>query len=417
MKELSEFGNYDYDFKRYEVKIAILNSYIFPVPAVRGGAVETLIESLIKEADKDISIDLTVFSLYDELALKESKKYPNVTFKWLKRPMYIDRIDRGITSFLRFIKRNKDLWQKNFLWQIINTHMMRKFLSSQDYDKVIIQNAIHICKLFESKEMEDKYRGKVYFHTHNIHFRKVKLSAAFAGILSISHFLEENIRKCFGSDIDIKVIHNGVNTDLFEVSISKDEDESLRAKYEIPAKAPLILFVGRIMPKKGVWELLQAFTQLKNTSAHLILVGSSSFGMDNMTSFEYDVAEFTCKHPQIHTVGFIHNNELGKYYAAADVVVLPSIWNEPLGLTMIEAQLSGTPLITTNKGGIPEITNVKNSILLEVTNTFTEDLAIAIDDVIDNPKIWKEKAKVARKEVKNRLSERVFYENMLNSLT
>lgn len=399
------------------MKVAILNSYLFPIPAIRGGAVETLIESIVKGANEDKSIEITSFSLYDKNAMSMSiEKYPNVRFRWLRRPDYIDFIDKRITSFIRFIKRDKDLWQKNYLWQILNAKKTKKFLLEQDYDVVIIQNALYLCDIFATKELENKYRGKVYFHTHNIHFRKVNLSSAFAGIISISHYLEENIRKCFGNNIPIHVVHNGVDTKKFELTISNFEQEELKLRYNIPKDSPVILFVGRIMPKKGVWELLQAFQQLENSSAHLILVGASSFGMDNLTSFEKDVARVVANSSKVHATGFVPNKDLGKYYKLADVVVLPSIWEEPLGLTMIEAQLSGTPLITTNKGGIPETTSSDNSVIVDVTNNLPRDLARAIDEVLKNPTIWNEKAKNAQYTTQNRFNEKVFYQNIKDAI-
>ena len=67
------------------MKIAILNSYIFPIPAVRGGAVETLIESLVKGANEDQTVELTVFSLYDQAAFEVSKKCDYVITSTQKR--------------------------------------------------------------------------------------------------------------------------------------------------------------------------------------------------------------------------------------------------------------------------------------------------------------------------------------------
>lgn len=145
------------------------------------------------------------------------------------------------------------------------------------------------------------------------------------------------------------------------------------------------------MPKKGVLEVVQAFQKLENTHAHLVIVGASSFGMGQMTLFERELSQIVQEHPRIHATGFVNNQELGKYYALADLVVLPSLWEEPLGLTMIEAQLAGKPLITTNKGGIPETTSATNSILLEVTENLSKDLAFAMAEVLSDLPSWQKK--------------------------
>lgn len=397
------------------MKIAILNSYIFPIPAVKGGAVESLIESFIKGANNDNSVELTVFSLYDAKALEAAKKYPNIHFKWLKRPAYVDFIDKHLTSAVRFVKRNKDLWQKNHFWQLLSKKQTEQFLLAEDFDRIIIENAIFLPEIFNTPKLATKYQGKVYFHTHNLHFRKITPSKAFAGVISVSRFLEDNTRQCFG-ELPFKVVYNGVETKRFEKKVTKFEMAQLRKKYQIPSNASLILFVGRIMPKKGVLELLQAFQLLKDPKAHLLIVGASSFGMGYQTSFEQEVAQIVDSDEKIHTTGFVNNEDLGKYYASSDLVVLPSTWQEPLGLTMIEAQLAGKPLITTNKGGIPETTSAKNSLLLDVTDDFTIELKQAIAEVLSSLPSWQEKAKVAQKEANARFNEELFYQNMIQAL-
>ena len=69
------------------MKIGILtadSNGCFPVPASKGGAVSTLIESLIRENSEKGLAELTIFSYYDEKAYKKSRKYSNVNFIWVK---------------------------------------------------------------------------------------------------------------------------------------------------------------------------------------------------------------------------------------------------------------------------------------------------------------------------------------------
>ena len=63
--------------------------------------------------------------------------------------------------------------------------------------------------------------------------------------------------------------------------------------------------------------------------------------------------------------GYIPHEELPKYYALADLVVLPSTCEEAAGLTVIEAMMMQRPVITTTMGGIPEYTNPECAVLLE----------------------------------------------------
>jgi glycosyltransferase involved in cell wall biosynthesis len=73
--------------------------------------------------------------------------------------------------------------------------------------------------------------------------------------------------------------------------------------------------------------------------------------------------------PNIHWVGFVPPNQLPNYYHAADIFVGPSLWEEPLGIVFLEAMAAGLPIITTHRGGIPEIVqHHTNGLLIEATN-------------------------------------------------
>lgn len=397
------------------MKVAILNSCLFPIPAVKGGAVETLIESLIKGANRDSDLDITVFSLSDiEAQRKAEEAYPHIKFKWLNRPAYVDFIDRRLTSLLRLVKRNKSIWQKNFLWKYMTQSLIKKDLLREDYDALLIENALYLSDLFQSPQLKTKYQGKVFFHSHNTQFHHVNSPDTFAGIISISHFLKTNLNDRFSGQVPIHVVHNGVSLEPFKSPPSQETICALKARYHIPQDAPLIVFVGRIMPQKGILELLQAFQTIQNQDAHLLIVGSSSFGVKTKTAFEREVAHIVGQNKHIHLSGFVSNQDIAQYYTGADLIVLPSTWPEPLGLTMIEAQLSGTPLITTRQGGIPETTSENFSILLDTSDTLSQDLAKAIDLVLSNQEEWQNKAKQAQKIAFDRFDDQVYAQKVFH---
>ena len=65
------------------MKIAIICSSGLPVPAVKGGAIETLVEIICKENEVYKKLDIDVYSIYDEEAIVESKKYEKSNFIYL----------------------------------------------------------------------------------------------------------------------------------------------------------------------------------------------------------------------------------------------------------------------------------------------------------------------------------------------
>jgi glycosyltransferase involved in cell wall biosynthesis len=74
----------------------------------------------------------------------------------------------------------------------------------------------------------------------------------------------------------------------------------------------------------------------------------------------------------------------------ADIAVVPSMWEEPYGLTVVEAMAAGLPLITTHSGGIPEICEGVATIVER--ENIVDNLAAAIQDLYDHPEKRKQMA-------------------------
>ena len=180
-----------------------------------------------------------------------------------------------------------------------------------------------------------------------------------------------------------------INTKIFNKSLYKDERNILRNKYDIENDEIVILFSGRLVPQKGVKELIIAFAEICNKyKIRLVIIGNAGFG--NKVTNEYDIelmrlAEKT--NGKIIFTGFIHNTELPKYHAMSDIAVVPSIWSEPAGLVVVEAMASGLPLIVTNSGGIPEYTNKECSIIIDNDSNIIRNIKGALEILIKDEKL------------------------------
>ena len=85
---------------------------------------------------------------------------------------------------------------------------------------------------------------------------------------------------------------------------------------------------------------------------------------------------------QIYTLGKF--TDISQYYSIADVVVLPSIWDEPAGMTILEAMACGKALITTNSGGIPEYVGEDNCIIVERNDNIVDKIAEKLNVMLEN---------------------------------
>lgn len=108
-----------------------------------------------------------------------------------------------------------------------------------------------------------------------------------------------------------------------------------------------LLFAGRILKRKGVYEAIQAAKATKNK---LLIAG------DYYSEKEYWTKKIKPNlSDKIKYVGFVSSRKLAKYYAGAKATLMPIKWEEPFGLTFIESMAAGTPPIAFNRGSAKEI--------------------------------------------------------------
>jgi len=105
-------------------------------------------------------------------------------------------------------------------------------------------------------------------------------------------------------------------------------------------------FLGRIHPTKGLHKLIEAFCLLNTGFAELWIGGT---GEDN---YERSLKSLTSNMSNVIWLGYVKPEEL---LCQVDVLVVPSLWQEPFGRTVIEAFAYGVPVIGSDRGGIPEL--------------------------------------------------------------
>jgi D-inositol-3-phosphate glycosyltransferase len=134
------------------------------------------------------------------------------------------------------------------------------------------------------------------------------------------------------------------------------EKKHARKKLNINDDEPVLLQLGRMVPRKGVDNVLKALGKLKTMGkkAKLIIVGGETEDALKTCPEIARLQEISHKndiHELIHFAGRKSRSELKYYYAAADIFV-STPWYEPFGITPLEAMACGTPVIGSNVGGI-----------------------------------------------------------------
>jgi glycosyltransferase involved in cell wall biosynthesis len=153
-----------------------------------------------------------------------------------------------------------------------------------------------------------------------------------------------------GIDARWSVVRNGVDLDRYPAAdgvTRRQARAALAAVHALPQRAPLVVCVGRLCRQKGQDVLLRAWQEVaaRVPGARLALVGDGPDGRRLRS-----VAE----RQRVEGVLFAgHSDDTVPWYAAADLVVLPSRW-EGMALAPLEAMAVGRPVVLTEVGGARE---------------------------------------------------------------
>jgi D-inositol-3-phosphate glycosyltransferase len=211
-------------------------------------------------------------------------------------------------------------------------------------------------------------------------------------IIATSPQEQEHMRTLVSELGNIDIIPCGTDTQAFR-RISRAD---ARQQLGIPLHQPMVLYVGRFDPRKGIETAIRAMLNLSpapsDPAPNLYIVGGSdpkqADGLERQR-IEALVQELGIQETT-HFVGRVGHDRLPLYYTAADVCVIPSHY-EPFGLVAIEAMACGTPVVASDVGGL------KFSIVPEETGLLVppQDIAAftaAIDRVLQDD-LWAQKAR------------------------
>ncbi len=200
---------------------------------------------------------------------------------------------------------------------------------------------------------------------------------------------------------DIGAIPLGVDVSTFHPDV-KGSDE-LRQRF-CSRNELMVLFVGRLVERKGCNYLVEAFADVVKEvpNAKLVVVGGGP-----MDSLLRKMASGLGIAGRVVFCGEITNSELPAYYCAADIFVLPSIIDrhgdrEGQGVVYIEAMACKTPVIGTNTGGIPYVISRDVGVMVEEKNS--KELASAIIRLLKDSVLRKSMGEKAYKRVMSRFT-------------
>jgi len=212
-------------------------------------------------------------------------------------------------------------------------------------------------------------------------------------ILPNSNWTNKWLLKVFGRHLKRKtrIIPCGVDLQTYP---RNHKIKIINKKYQLEGKK-VVIFVGRLTWEKGVVYLLKAASGIKG---EIFIIGG---GAEKVNLKQFAARK---KLKNVHFLGYFgkeYVEELREFYKRADCVVVPSVCDEGLGIVVLEAMASETPVVATNKGGIPlAVKNGRTGFLVRAKSG--KVIADVVNKILNNEKLRQELGNNARKLVEER---------------
>lgn len=334
-----------------KTKLTLVVPELLPVPPVNGGAVEQWVQTFANQLDAN-QYDITIVSRPSGESEAKGIHYKGIP--WTKT----ERVFHSL--------KNKCSWRNpiRYVAKIQNVAAYGKRLSPllTDSDVVVIHNEPNLLMFFKKRPGQ-----RVILHMHNDHLVHTPFMALYRHLLKqvdavvcVSAYIRQQAIKVYPEFEDkFTVMYNVVDADEFK-PYPFEQCQQMARLIGYDKKNRYFMYVGRLTAVKGVDVLVNAFTQLvkRYPEAKLLIVGSSFFAKAQVTNYQKQLVSLAAPiKDNIIFTGFIHQNLLKYLYCLVDAVVVPSVWQDPCPLVVLEGMAAETCVVASAVGGIPELVN------------------------------------------------------------
>ncbi len=356
------------------MKIVLVCTEKLPVPCVRGGAIQTYIDGILPYLSKEH--DITVFSVTDP-TLPEQE------------------IRQGI-RYQRATPENSEAYYQ----------AVAEFVAQESFDWVIFYNRPKYLPLVAAAAPHSRFL--LSMHNEMFHDKKITPDLAHQclsrveKVVTVSQFIADGIAELFpGYQDKLKPVYAGVDLERFQPRWEPgvlERRQSLLAEHGLEDRK-VVLYVGRLTDKKGPDVLLRAFPQVlqRHPTAILLMVGSKWYGGNEENEYVRTLKEEAKKLGDgVQLTGFIAPDRVQDYFLLGDIFVCASQWQEPLARVHYEAMATGLGIITTVRGGNPEVVIPGKNGLLVSDYANPDAFAEAINYLLSNLDVAEEMGRNGR---------------------
>ena len=218
-------------------------------------------------------------------------------------------------------------------------------------DLVEVHSRCHVASYLKKKRPDLKV--VLYLHHDPRDMKGSRSSAerrhllrAMSAVICVSDY----IRDCFLDGIDRE-------SEATE-KIATARNGARRPNETPTAKKPMILLAGRMVPEKGILEFSKALAKVvgQHPEWEVVIAGARRFESSKPGSYEAQIADALAPiGKQARMTGFLPKAQLLELQQQSAIIACPSIWDDPMPKAVLEALAVGGALLTTRRGGIPEV--------------------------------------------------------------
>ena len=335
------------------MNILLVNTFYFP--NIQGGAevsIKLLAEGLkseghnvaifcidgknkgiVKENIEGIEIyrsDSGKFEFYDEKDTRKTyKKIINRLIGINNR--YVGKNLKKVLEEFRpdIVHINNIIGISSIIWKVIKKKNIKMVQTARDY---------WIVYPVEKEKSKDLLRKMQIFLHHKVYKRRSYLVDCITAPSKIA--LDRILETGYFKNCKKEYVYNPIDINF------DNTKKIIEKKMKNNSKNIKFIYVGRYSKEKGIENLLNAFHKVKNKNITLEFCGQ---GTENEI-----INKFIEDDSRIKNCGMLNKENLEKEYIDSDVIIVPSIWEEPFGRVVIEANQYGLPVIGSNRGGIKE---------------------------------------------------------------
>ena len=363
--------------------IAIFSGYFYP----HLGGIERYIDNLSTQFVKLGYKPILVTSNYANL--KEEEEINGI--KILRLPVY-----SAFKNRYPILKHNKDY------------ERIIKKLDKYNIESIIVNTRFHLTSHTGAKYGK-KHNIPVYLIEHGSNY--VTLDNKFIDFFAnryedyLTYKIKNKIKGFYG-------VSNacGLWLKRFNIKASGTWYNSIDFDQKVPNrvnhKEINFMYAGRLLKQKGVNNILQSFSKLEKdyNNIHLFIAGDGP---------EFEQYKKDYKSANIEFLGKLDYQTLLKYYAKTDIFLYPPLWPEGLPTAILEAGMMKCAVIGTDQGGIKEVINNTNGIIVKETE---KDLYNAMKKLTDDSKLRQELANNLYDTIKNNFSWQVTAKKILKDM-